>query len=153
MTIFVDADACPVKDEVIRVGERHQTEILFVCDGGLRRPNSQWARLVIVEQGADAADDWIAERIGPGDVCITGDIPLADRCLKAGSAAIDHRGQAWTADNIGSALAMRDLMTDLRSASPLDGPRGGARPFSAQDRSRFLDGLERVMQTLRRQFG
>ena len=146
MTIYVDADACPVKDEVIRVGERHQTEILFVCDGGLRRPNSQWARLVIVEQGADAADNWIAERIGTGDVCITGDIPLADRCIKAGALAIDHRGQAWTPDNIGSALAMRDLMTDLRSASPLDGPRGGAKPFSGRDRSMFLDGLERVMR-------
>lgn len=146
MTLYIDADACPVKDEAIRVGERHRTEIIFVCDGGLRRPNSQWAKLVIVEQGADAADDWIAERIGPGDVCVTGDIPLADRCIKAGGLAIDHRGQFWTPDNIGSALAMRDLMTDLRSASPIDGPRGGAKPFSPKDRSSFLDGLERVMR-------
>ena len=144
MTLYVDADACPVKDEVIRVGERHRTEILFVCDGGLRRPNSQWARLVIVDQGADAADNWIAEQIGPGDVCVTGDIPLADRCLKAGALAIDHRGKPFNADNIGSALAMRDLMTDLRSAGTMEG--GGGKPFAPRDRSTFLDGLERVMQ-------
>lgn len=143
MTLYIDADACPVKDEAIRVGERHRTEIVFVCDGGLRRPNSQWARLVIVEGGLDAADDWIAERIGPGDVCVTGDIPLADRCLKAGALAIDHRGGAWTTDNIGSALAMRDLMSELRDAGQVS---GGAKPFSPKDRSAFLDGLERVMR-------
>ncbi|MHA6288567.1 YaiI/YqxD family protein [Maricaulis sp. CAU 1757] len=148
MTLYVDADACPVKDEVIRVGERHRTEILFVCDGGIRRPNSQWARLVIVDQGADAADDWIADRIGPGDVCVTGDIPLADRCLKAGALAIDHRGKAFDADNIGSVLAMRDLMTDLRSSGEMSG--GGGKPFSPRDRSAFLDGLERVMQKAKR---
>ncbi|MDG1417555.1 MAG: YaiI/YqxD family protein [Maricaulis sp.] len=147
MTIYVDADACPVKDEVIRVGERHQVEMLFVCDGGIRRPNSQWAKLVIVDQGADAADDWIAENIGKGDVCVTADIPLADRCLKAGGLAIDPRGKAFTAENMGSTLATRDLMTDLRSAGM---QTGGARPFDQKDRSAFLNGLEMVMQAAKR---
>lgn len=148
MTVYVDADACPVKDEVIRVGERHRTEVKLVCDGGLRRPQSPWAELVIVPEGADAADDWIAERIGPGDICVTGDIPLADRVLKAGAKAIDHRGVIFDAQSIGSKLAMRDLMTDLRSAGAMEG--GGGRPFSARDRSDFLNALERVFQDIKR---
>ncbi|OLF77980.1 hypothetical protein AWH62_04770 [Maricaulis sp. W15] len=143
MTIYVDADACPVKDEIIRVGERHQVEMLFVCDGGLRRPNSQWARLVIVEGKLDAADDWIAEHIGPGDVFVTADIPLADRCIKAGGIGIDPRGKLWTVDNIGAALATRNLMTDLREAGAVT---SGAKPFGPKDRSAFLDGMERVMR-------
>lgn len=147
MIIYVDADACPVKDEVIRVGERHQVEMLFVCDGGIRRPNSQWAKLVIVDQGADAADDWIVEKIGKGDVCVTADIPLAHRCLEVGGLAIDPRGKAFTAENIGSVLATRDLMTDLRSAGM---QTGGARPFDQKDRSAFLNGMETVMQAAKR---
>ncbi len=143
MTIYVDADACPVKDEIIRVGERHRTEMLFVCDGGLRRPNSQWARLVIVNEGLDAADNWIAEQIGPGDVFVTADIPLADRCIKAGAIGIDPRGKLWTADNIGASLATRNLMSDLREAGTVT---SGARPFGPKDRSAFLDGMERVMR-------
>lgn len=146
MTIFVDADACPVKDEVIRVAERHQIQMFFVCDGGIRRPNSAWAELIIVEQGADAADDWIAERIGKGDVCITGDIPLADRCLKAGACAIDHRGKPFTPDNIGSAVAMRNLMTDLRESGTM---MRGAKPFSQKERSAFLNGFEALLQDIR----
>lgn len=143
MTIYVDADACPVKDEIIRVGERHRTEMLFVCDGGLRRPNSQWARLVIVNEGLDAADNWIAEQIGPGDVFVTADIPLADRCIKAEAIGIDPRGKLWTVDNIGASLATRNLMSDLREAGTVT---SGARPFGPKDRSAFLDGLERVMR-------
>lgn len=143
MTIFVDADACPVKDETIRVAERHKTEVKLVCDGGLRRPNHHLVELVIVPEGADAADDWIAERIGPGDVCVTGDIPLASRCLEAGGAAINHRGEPFTANNIGSALAMRDLMADLRDQGMMG---GGGRSFSQRDRSDFLNGLEQAMR-------
>ena len=148
MTLYIDADACPVKDEAIRVAERHETEVLLVCDGGLRRPQSPWAKLVIVPEGADAADNWIAERIGPGDICVTADIPLADRCLKAGAVAIDPRGKAFDADNIGSVLATRNLMTDLRSAGAMEG--GGGKPFSARDRSDFLNGLEILFQKLKR---
>ena len=142
MILYVDADACPVKDEVIRVGERHRSEILLVCDGGLMRPRSPWAKLVIVEGKLDAADDWIVERIGPGDICITGDIPLADRCLKKGARALRHNGELFTTANIGNQLAMRDLMADMRAANPLN-QGGGGRPFSRADRSRFLDALER----------
>ena len=147
MILYVDADACPVKNEIIRVGERHQVEMLFVCDGGIRRPESRWAKLIIVDQGADAADDWIAENMGPGDICITADIPLADRCLKAGGRAIDPRGKAFTPDNIGSTLATRDLMTDLRSAGL---QTGGARPFDQKDRSAFLNGFEALIQSVKR---
>jgi uncharacterized protein YaiI (UPF0178 family) len=147
VTIFVDADACPVKDEVIKVAERHQIKMFFVCDGGLRRPNSAWAELVIVDQGADAADDWIAERIGKGDICITGDIPLADRCIKAGGAAIDHRGKPFTTDNIGSVLAMRNLMTDLRDSGMM---MRGTKPFSQKERSAFLNGFEAIIQAVKR---
>ena len=148
MTLYIDADACPVKDEAIRVAERHQTESKLVCDGGLRRPNSAWAQLVIVPGGPDAADDWIAERIGTGDICVTSDIPLADRCLKAGGAAIDHKGRAFDADNIGALLASRNLMTDLRSSGMMEG--GGGKPYGPKDRSAFLDGLERLFQQLKR---
>jgi len=147
-TIYIDADACPVKDEAIRVAERHVTEVKLVCDGGLRRPQSPWAQLVIVPEGADAADNWIAERIGPGDICVTGDIPLADRCLKAGGLAIDHRGKPFDADNIGSVLATRNLMADLRSAGAMEG--GGGRAYSQRDRSAFLNGLEVLFQKLNR---
>ena len=148
MTVFIDADACPVKDEAIRVAERHRTHVKLVCDGGLRRPQSPWAELVIVAEGADAADNWIADHIGPGDICVTGDIPLADRCLKAGAKALDHRGGVFDATSIWSKLAMRDLMTDLRSAGTMEG--GGGRPFSARDRSDFLNALERVFQDIKR---
>ena len=117
--------------------------MLFVCDGGLRRPNSQWARLVIVNEGLDAADNWIAEQIGPGDVFVTADIPLADRCIKAGAIGIDPRGKLWTVDNIGASLATRNLMSDLREAGTVT---SGARPFGPKDRSAFLDGMERVMR-------
>lgn len=137
-----------MKDEAIRVAERHQTQVKLVCDGGLRRPQSPWAELVIVPEGADAADDWIAEHIGPGDICVTRDIPLADRCLKAGGKALDHRGTIFDPQSIGSKLAMRDLMTDLRSAGTMEG--GGGKPFSPRDRSGFLNGLERVFQDIKR---
>lgn len=147
MILYVDADACPVKDEIIQIGERHKAEILLVCDGGLMRPRSPWAKLVIVGQGLDAADDWIAEQIGPGDICITSDIPLADRCLKAGALAIDPRGKAFTPDTIGSAVATRNLMTDLRETGMIT---SGAKPFSQQDRSAFLNGLEALIQKVKR---
>ena len=136
MILYVDADACPVKDEVIRVGERHQSEILLVCDGGLMRPRSPWAKLVIVEGKLDAADDWIAERIGPGDICVT-----------SGARAIDPRGKAFTPDTIGSAVATRNLMTDLRETGVIT---SGAKPFSQKDKSAFLNGLEALIQKVKR---
>ena len=147
MTVYIDADACPVKDEAIRVAARHKAEVKLVCDGGLMRRREPHVELVIVQSGADAADDWIAERIGPGDICVTADVPLAWRCLQAGAAAIDHRGREFTKDNIGGAVAMRDLMSDLREQGVMG---GWSRSYSAKDRSGFLNGMEQTMQRIKR---
>ena len=145
MILYVDADACPVKDEALRVAARHKVKTIYVSDGGIRPNLHPLAEVVVVTQGADAADDWIVERLQPGDLCVTGDIPLADRCIKAGARAIRHNGEMFTAANIGNILATRDLMTDLRAANPLN-QGGGGRPFTKQDRSRFLEALEREMR-------
>lgn len=145
MTIYVDADACPVKAETLRVAERHKVTVVYVSDGGVRPNPHPLTEVVVVTQGADAADDWIVERIAPGDICVTGDIPLADRCIKAGARALRHNGELFTEANIGNMLATRDLMTDLRAANPLN-QGGGGRPFTKQDRSRFLEALEREMR-------
>ncbi|MHA1536165.1 MAG: YaiI/YqxD family protein [Alphaproteobacteria bacterium] len=143
--LYIDADACPVKAEALKVAERHGLRVLVVSNGGIRPSPHPLVETVIVPEGPDAADMWIAERIGPGDVCVTGDIPLAARCIEAGGRALKHNGEAFTPYNIGNALAMRGLMADLRSANPL-GSGGGAMPFSRADRSRFLDALERLVR-------
>ncbi len=145
MILYVDADACPVKDEALRVAVRHKTKVVYVSDGGIRPNPHPLVDVVVVTQGADAADDWIVERIAPGDICVTGDIPLADRCIKAGARAIRHNGEMFTKENIGNILATRDLMADIRAANPLN-QGGGGRPFTRQDRSRFLETLEREMR-------
>lgn len=145
MILYVDADACPVKDEALRVAARHKVKTIYVSDGGIRPNPNPLVEVVVVTQGADAADDWIVERIAEGDICVTGDIPLADRCIKAGARALRHNGELFTAANIGNILATRDLMTDLRAANPLN-QGGGGRPFTKQDRSRFLEALEREMR-------
>ena len=142
--LYVDADACPVRREALRVAERHRLEVFLVSNGGIRPDPSPLVRTVIVPEGPDAADRWIAERIGPGDVCVTSDIPLAARCLERGARALRHDGDAFTAANIGQRLATRDLMADLRAADPY--LKGGGRPFSKADRSRFLDALERLLR-------
>lgn len=143
--LFIDADACPVKDEALRVAERHRLEVLVVSNGGIRPNPHPLVTTVIVPEGADAADKWIAEHIAADDICVTGDIPLAARCLEAGARAIRHTGEAFTEANIGYQLAMRDLMADVRAANPL-AAIGGGKPFSKADRSRFLDGLERLLR-------
>ncbi|MFN3261724.1 MAG: YaiI/YqxD family protein [Pikeienuella sp.] len=143
--LYVDADACPVKAEALRVAERHKVRVVYVADGGLRPNPHPLAEVVIVPGGLDAADDWIAERIGPGDICVTADIPLADRCVKAGARAMRPDGELWTAANIGNVLATRNLMAEIRAANPLN-QGGGGRPFSKADRSRFLEALEREMR-------
>lgn len=142
--IYVDADACPVKDEVLRVAGRHGVEVIFVANGGIRPATHPLARVQIVPEGPDAADMWIAERIGPGDVCVTADVPLAARCVAAGARVLKPNGEALTAANVGAALATRDLMADLRAADPFR--QGGGRPFARADRSRFLDALERELR-------
>ena len=115
-TLYIDADACPVKEQALKVAERHGLRVFVVSNGGIRPNPHPLVETVIVGQGPDAADIWIAGRAGPGDICVTGDIPLAARCLEAGARALRHNGEAFTAANIGHALAMRDLMADLRSA-------------------------------------
>ncbi|WIV50993.1 YaiI/YqxD family protein [Marivivens sp. LCG002] len=147
--IYVDADACPVKDEVERVGTRHGTRIFIVSNGGLRPSQNPLVETVIVPEGPDVADMWIADRATKGDVVITGDIPLASKCVAAGARVLKHNGEALTEANIGNVLATRDLMADLRAADPFR--QGGGKPFSKADRSRFLDALEREMQRIKRE--
>ena len=144
MAIYVDADACPVKAEVERVGTRHGLRIYVVSNGGLRPSQNPLVETVIVPDGPDIADMWIAERAGPGDVVITGDIPLAAKCVEAGAQVLKHNGEALTRANIGNVLATRDLMADIRAADPFR--QGGGKAFSKADRSRFLDALERVVR-------
>jgi len=150
--LFIDADACPVKQEAVRVAERHGLAVFMVSNGGVRPNRSPLVETVIVPEGPDAADQWIAERIGPGDICVTQDVPLAAVCLKAGAGALRGSGEAFTQANIGMTLAQRDLMADLRAANPL-AAGGGGREFSKSDRSRFLDGLERLVRAARREHG
>ncbi len=139
LNIYVDADACPVKDEAVRVADRHQATIHFVSNAPMRLPVGFDVRRVIVSDGFDAADDWIAERAGKGDVVITSDIPLAERCLKAGAQVIGATGKPFTADNIGMGMAMRELSRDLRDMGEIS---GAGPSFSKKDRSRFLEALE-----------
>ena len=146
MPIYVDADACPVKAEVERVATRHRLRVLVVSNGGIRPSANPLLETVIVPEGPDVADKWIAERAGPGDVVITGDIPLAAKCVAAGAQVLRHNGEALTAENIGNVLATRDLMADLRSADPFR--QGGGRGFTKADRSRFLDALERAARRI-----
>jgi len=144
MTLYVDADACPVKAEIERVGTRLGVRIVIVSNGGIRPSANPLIETVIVAQGPDEADKWIAERAGAGDVVITADIPLAAKCVAAGAQVLKHDGEALTANNIGNVLAMRDLMADLRAADPFLQGRG--RGFSKEDRSRFLSALDQALR-------
>lgn len=146
--IYVDADACPVKAEVERVATRHGTKVFIVSNGGLRPSQNPLIETVIVPEGPDVADQWIADRAVAGDIVITGDIPLAAKCVAAGARVLKHNGEALTQANVGNALAMRDLMADLRSADPFR--QGGGKPFSKADRSYFLNALEREIQRIKR---
>ena len=150
--LFIDADACPVRREALKVAERHGLPVFVVSNGGIRPSPSPLVETVIVSEGPDAADMWIAERVGRGDICVTPDVPLAARCLEAGALALRPNGEAFTPANIGNTLATRDLMADIRAANPL-AAGGGGRAFSKADRSRFLDGLERLVQAARREAG
>jgi uncharacterized protein YaiI (UPF0178 family) len=144
--IYVDADACPVRAEALKVAERHGAAVTYVTNGGLRPSAHPLVSIVVVEAGADAADKWIAERIGEGDVCVTADVPLAARCVAAGARVLKPNGEAITEANAGAVLALRDLMADLRAADPFR--QGGGRPFARADRSRFLDALEKTLRSL-----
>ncbi|MCG6859593.1 MAG: YaiI/YqxD family protein [Salaquimonas sp.] len=141
-TLYIDADACPVKDEAERVATRLDIPMVLVCNGGLRPSRNPLVTLRVVAEGPDVADQWIADNCGPGDVVVTADIPLADRCVKAGAHVVRHDGQVLNAANIGERLATRDLMKDIRAANPFH--QGGGPTFSKADRSRFLQSLDRV---------
>ena len=145
--IFVDADACPVKEEVYRVARRYRLSVTLVANSWMRTPSDQWTALEVVGAGADAADDWIVEHVEPHDVVVTADIPLASRCLKEGALVIGPSGKPFTDDNIGDAVAIRDLLADLRSTGERT---GGPSPLTKRDRSRFLQQLDELLQSIRR---
>lgn len=148
MTIlYIDADACPVKDEVYRVAERYALAVFVVSNSWIRIPKDPRLTSVVVDAGPDVADDWIAERAGPKDIVITADIPLAERALKAGAQAIHPNGRPFTPDSIGSALASRSIGEHLRSIGEVT---GGPKPFANADRSRFLQALDQAVVKARR---
>jgi uncharacterized protein YaiI (UPF0178 family) len=141
---LVDADACPVREEILRAAGRLGFEVLFVTNGSrpIRPPGVPFARVVIVAEGSDKADDWIAEQATPIDVCLTNDIPLAARCLAQGAFALSFKGHPWTGNNIGNALAGREMARHLREL----GHGGGPPPMAGADRSRFLNALDAMAQ-------
>jgi len=145
--IYVDGDACPVKQEVLRVAERHGLEVFMVSNQGLRQGLGKHVHNIVVPHGPDAADDWIAEHITEGDIAITSDIPLASRCLEKKAVALKPNGDAFTENNIGTALAMRELNQHLRETGAIAGHHAS---FSKRDRSQFLQSLEQMIQQLKR---
>lgn len=145
--IFVDADACPVKEEALRVAQRHGWPIVYVANAWMRLPEGENVERVIVQDGPDAADNWIAERAGVGDIVVTQDIPLASRALKAGASAIGNTGRPFTNASIGMALAMRDLSQHLRETGE---SRGFNAAFTKADRSNFLQAMEQAVQAIKR---
>ena len=148
LEIYVDGDACPVKQEVLRVAGRHGLTVHMVSNQWFRLPDDPRLNRVLVPEGLDAADDWIAARIGRGDIAVTADIALAARCLEKGARPIGPAGRPFTKDGIGMALAMRDLTAHLRDSGEI---RGTGPSFTKQDRARFLQALEAAVQSIRRQ--
>ncbi len=145
--IFVDADACPVKQEVYRVASRYSLDVTLVSNSWMRVPEKKWIALEVVEGAFDAADDWIVEHVQPHDIVITADIQLASRCLKEGAVVIGPTGKPFTEDNIGQAVATRNLLSALRGAGEIT---GGPPPLKKRDRSTFLQQLDEAIQTIRR---
>jgi uncharacterized protein len=146
LTIYIDADACPVKDEIYRVARRYSMRVAVVANAPLRVPAEALVELV-VRPGFGTADDWIAEQAGPGDIVVTADIPLAARCLAKDALVLDARGRAFTDNDIGSALALRGLMDELRQGGAMT---GGPPPMTPKDRSRFLSKLDDAVNAVRR---
>jgi len=145
--IFVDADACPVKQEVYRVAKRYQLHVTLVSNTWMRVPNEPWIVLKLVGNSPDAADDWISEKTDIDDIIVTADIPLADRCIKKGARVISSTGHQFTEINIGQSLATRNLLSELRSTGEIT---GGPPPLTQRDRSRFLQRMDEVIQSIRR---
>lgn len=147
LRIYIDADACPVKDEIYKVAARHAVPVIVVAGGFIRVPQDPMIERIAAGAGMDAADDWIAERADAASIVVTADIPLASRCLKAGAQAIAPNGRAFTEDSIGMTLAVRNLMHDLRSTGDVT---GGPAPFKPSDRSAFLSALDQAIRRSRR---
>lgn len=145
--IYVDADACPVKEEVYRVAGRYRLSVTLVTNSWMRIPDEEWIKLEVVGGGFDEADDWIVEHVQPDDIVVTADIPLASRCLKKGARVIGSSGKPFTEENIGEIVATRDLMSDLRGAGEI---KGGPPPLQKRDRSRFLQQFDEMIQAVRR---
>jgi uncharacterized protein YaiI (UPF0178 family) len=148
--IYIDADACPVKNEIYRVAERYGLKVFVVSNSYLNVPRDPRLELVVVNDSFDAADNWIAERAGEGDIVITADIPLADRALKRGATVIGNTGVPFTPSSIGMAMANRELLSNLRAMGEVT---GGPKPMSQRDRSRFLSTLDEAIQKIRRKGG
>ena len=148
LDIYVDADACPVKPEVYRVANRYRLQVTLVANAWMRVPNEGSVRLQVVKDGFDAADDWIVEHVQPHDIVVTADIVLASRCIGKGARVIGPTGKPFTEDNIGAAVANRDLLSELRGAGEIT---GGPPPLTGRDRSRFLQQLDNEIQSIRRQ--
>ena len=147
LNIFVDADACPVKQEVYRVASRYRLDVTLVTNSWMRVPKERWIALEIVDEGIDAADDWIVDHLQPHDIVVTADIPLASRCLKGGASVIGPTGKPFTENNIGDSIANRNLLSELRDAGEIT---GGPPPLKKSDRSRFLHQLDEIIQAIRR---
>lgn len=147
LNIYVDADACPVKEEVYRVAERYGLRVILVANSRMRTPTEEWIELVIVSDQFDAADNYIVDHLDADDIVITGDIPLAARCLDSGAYVLRPTGRPFTETNIGDALATRDLLSQLRDAGSL---AGGPSPFKKKDRSLFLQQLDGIIQSIRK---
>ena len=147
LEIYVDADACPVKVEVCRVAKRHQLNVTFVSNSRMRVPEQAGVKLVVVQGNFDAADDWIVEHVSKDDIVVTSDIHLASRCIKGGGRVLEPNGRIFSEANIGQALSTRDLMAELRDAGAIT---GGPRPFQPRNRSDFLQGLDRILQGIKR---
>lgn len=145
--IYIDADACPVKNEVYRVADREGLEVTLVSNSPMRIPEAPTVSIEVVGGGFDAADDWICDHVQPDDIVITADVLLADRCLKSGARVLGTSGKPFTEDNIGSIVATRNLMTDLRGAGEIT---GGPRPMTKRNRSLFLQNLHQMIQSIRR---
>jgi len=145
--VYIDADACPVKKEVYRVAKRYQLNVTLVANSWMGTPDDPAIKLQLVDAGSDVADDWIVEHAQAGDIVVTSDIPLVSRCLQKGARPISPAGKPFTEDNIGNTVAMRDLLTDLRSAGEIT---GGPPPIGQRERSLFLQKLDDLIQSIRR---
>lgn len=146
--IYIDGDGCPVKDEVYKVADRYQLLVTVVANKPMNIPSNARTKMVVVRQKQlDATDDWIAEHVKASDIVITADIPLADRCIKRGARVLGVKGEEFTEDNVGSAMAMRELMQDLRESGAV---RGGSAPMDKRDKSRFLGKLDQIIQAIRK---